>query len=66
MKKEKSENELQLMFEGIECQRSVYLFGKSNLIRIYALRIYKWKVFDNFIMFLIACSSVKLALATYE
>ena len=28
LKKEKSENELQEMFEGIECQRSVYLFGK--------------------------------------
>jgi hypothetical protein len=54
------------MFEGISCPISIFIFTKSNQIRILALRLYRWKVFDNFIMFLIACSSIKLALGTYE
>lgn len=54
------------MFLGVEANRSLYLFSKSNPIRIYAYKLYKLKAFENFVMFLIALSSLKLAAATYE
>jgi len=54
------------MFLGIEANRSLYLFTKTNIIRRYAYKLYKLKAFENFVMFLIALSSIKLAAATYE
>jgi len=66
VKRKDKERELANMFLGVEANRSLYLFSKTNIIRIYAYKLYKWKVFENFVMFLIALSSLKLAAATYE
>lgn len=54
------------MYNGVYANKALYLFSKENVIRTYAYKLYKWKMFDNFIMFMIFLSSVKLALATYE
>jgi Ion transport protein len=66
IKRKDKEREEANMFLGVEANKSLYLFSKTNRLRIYAYKLYKWKVFENFIMFLIALSSLKLAAATYE
>ena len=66
IKRKDKEREEANMFLGVEAARSLYLFSKKNPIRIYAYKLYKWKVFENIVMFLIALSSLKLAVATYE
>lgn len=53
------------MFLGIECERSLYFFTKTNKIRYFAFKLYKHKFFENTIMFLIAISSAKLAVDSY-
>lgn len=66
IKRKDKEREKANMFLGVQANKSLYLFSKMNPIRIYAYRLYKWKPFENFVMFLIALSSGKLAVATYE
>jgi hypothetical protein len=66
IKRKDKEREKANMFLGVQANKSLYLFSKTNRIRIYAYKLYKWKPFENFVMFLIALSSGKLAVATYE
>lgn len=65
IKKKDKEREKRLMYQGIKCEVSQYLFTKQNRFRIMCVKIMKHKVFDNFIMLLIALSSVKLAADSY-
>ena len=59
------EREKRLLYDGIYCVNSLYVFHKQSKIRLYSYKVYKHKYFDNFIMFLIFLSSVKLAVDSY-
>ena len=65
IKKKDPEREASLMFFDVQCENSIYLFSKKNKCRIFMYKLYKHKVFDNFIMAVIGMSSVKLAVDTY-
>lgn len=53
------------LFEGIECEISIYLFRKHNLIRWFLWIVTKSKLFENFIVVVIVFSSCKLVMDTY-
>lgn len=53
------------LFEGINCSQSLWIFPKSNLVRIFCYRIVHSNLFDNLILGLIVISSFKLAADTY-
>lgn len=65
IKKKDPEREQRLLYHGIHCQQSLYLFSKQSRFRLFLYKLMKHKVFDNTIMFLIAVSSIKLASDTY-
>lgn len=65
IKKKDPAREARLLYEGIACTNSVYIFHKQNRFRLICYKIYKNKFFDNFIMFLIAISSLKLGVDSY-
>jgi hypothetical protein len=65
IKKKDSAREARLMYNGIMCTNSIYIFHKKNLLRLLMYKIYKHKAFDNTIMFLIAISSIKLGADSY-
>ena len=53
------------LFEGNECQISLFLFKQNNIFRILMMKIYKHRYFDRFILILIILSSIKLAVDSY-
>ncbi len=53
------------LFEGVSCQQSLFIFSKSSWFRKQCYEIVHWSKFDNFILFLIVLSSLKLAIDTY-
>ena len=65
IKKRDLAREERLLFSGIYCDNSLYVFSKKNTIRLYAYKLYKHKSFDNVIMSIIALSSFKLAIDSY-
>lgn len=65
IKKKDKERERKLLYQGVHCVMSLYLFHKENTFRLICYKIYKHKAFDNFIMLLIGLSSVKLAVDSY-
>jgi|LauGreDrversion4_2_1035121.scaffolds.fasta_scaffold469800_2 hypothetical protein len=65
IKKKDPEREKRLLYNGISCERSLYIFSKKNWIRLFMYKLSKHKLFDNIIMALIALSSVKLAVDSY-
>ncbi len=65
IKKKDKAREERLLFLGVDAVNSLYVFHKKNKFRILCYKIYKNKIFDNFIMVLIALSSLKLALNSY-
>lgn len=65
IKKKDPERERRKLYEGVESELSLYIFHKQNIFRLLCYKIYKAKFFDNFIMFLIFLSSVKLAVDSY-
>lgn len=65
IKKKDPEREKRLEYLGIECERSLYIFSKTNTFRKFLYKVQKHKLFDNVVMFLIAVSSVKLAADSY-
>lgn len=65
IKKKDKEREKRLLYQGVLCENAMYIFNKKNPIRLFAYKVYKHKLFDNTIMFLIALSSVKLAADSY-
>ena len=66
IKKKDPEREKANMFSGVQAERALYVFTKQNRLRIYAYKMISHKIFDNAIMLVIALSSAKLAIATYE
>ena len=65
IKKKDKAREERLLYTGVSCVKSVYVFHKKNKFRLICWKIYKHKLFDNVIMFLIALSSVKLGVDSY-
>lgn len=65
IKKKDAEREKRLLYQGVFCENSLYLFPKRNPVRLFCYRVYKHKLFDNTVMFLIAASSFKLAADSY-
>jgi hypothetical protein len=66
IKKNDPEREKANMFSGVYAERALYLFTKQNFFRILVYKMVSNKLFDNIIMLVIALSSGKLAIATYE
>lgn len=52
-------------FEGVDCERSFYIFKKSNPFRIYLYRTCTHTAFEGVILTLIILSSIKLVIDTY-
>ena len=53
------------LYQGVSCQNSLFLFSKTTLFRQMCYRIVHSTIFENFILFLIVMSSMKLAIDTY-
>ena len=50
---------------SVECDKAIYFLPRSSLFRKICYNLQKHRNFENFIMFLIAASSLKLATDTY-
>ncbi len=55
----------QNIFKDIECGKSLYIFSKSNCLRIYVYKIVKHRLFDQFIIFCIFINSLVLVYDTF-
>ena len=64
-KKEESSKQKKKLFEGVECERALYVFSKQSYVRILAYRIITNNRFESMILVLIILSSAKLILDTY-
>ena len=53
------------LYDGIECEDSLYLFNKINYFRIFIYKIVTHHNFETFIQTFIVISSLKLAVDTY-
>ncbi len=53
------------LYQGIECKESLFLFTKSNKLRIFLYRVYIHAYFEHVVMAVIVASSLKLAVETY-
>lgn len=65
IKKKDKAREERLLYQGVHCMNSIYLFNKKNKLRLICWKVYKHKLFDNSIMLLIALSSIKLGADSY-
>ena len=55
-----------VLFEGIECEDSLYIFSKEMNLRKILFKIAISSRFETFILIVILVSSIKLALDTYD
>jgi hypothetical protein len=53
------------MFKDNECEYSLFLFSQTNGFRIWCMNFTAWKKFDQFIMFMILISTMRLILDTF-
>ena len=53
------------LFQGVSCQNSVFLFPKTHSLRRFCYITVHSPYFENFILFVIVASSMKLAIDTY-
>ena len=65
IKKKDKAREARLLYWGVNCEASLYIFRKNSPLRLFCYKFHKHKLFDNTVMFLIGASSVKLAVDTY-
>lgn len=54
-----------MLYQGIRCEKSIYIFSKQNKFRLFCYKVQKHPLFDRFVMFLIAVSSLKLGIDSY-
>lgn len=67
LKKSKKEIEEEtVLFDGIECAMSIYMFSKESAIRIFCYKLWKHKLWEQVVMALILLSSGKLASDTFN
>lgn len=61
-----SQTPLAVLYQSIECERSLYLFGKySSKVRAFTLRLLRHRYFERLIMIMIFANTLKLAVETY-
>ncbi|KAL4431571.1 hypothetical protein ABPG74_017276 [Tetrahymena malaccensis] len=60
----KKKNQFQY-YEGVECEQSLYIFSKENIIRRTLYYIYKHPLFDKIVLLVIVLTSFKLTFDTY-
>jgi hypothetical protein len=65
LKREKSEVQDLVLFQGVQCSQSLFIFSKTNKIRITAYKLTKHPLWENTVLALICLSSLKLATDTY-
>ena len=65
IKKKDKEREQRLLYQGIKCEKSIYMFSKQNRFRLFCYKLQKHPVFDRFVMFLIEVFSLKLGIESY-
>lgn len=53
------------LLEKVECNRSFYIFSKTNIIRLWCYKLSVSWEFDNFLLFIIMMNSLKLVWDTY-
>lgn len=53
------------LFDGVECNKSFYIFSKENCFRKTMDRIYIHRYFEKVILTAIIISSIKLAIDTF-
>ena len=58
-------NTVEVMFKGVECEKSYFLFRKSNFLRIRCIKMCRKGHLDNFALVLIILNSSKLVWDTY-
>lgn len=67
LKKSKKEIEEEtVLYDGIECAMSIYLFSKESRFREYCYKLWKHKLWEQIVMGLILLSSAKLATDTFN
>ncbi|CAD8121632.1 unnamed protein product [Paramecium sonneborni] len=54
------------LYDGIQCQQSLYLFNKENILRILCCRIITSKLFNYFMDMVLYFSIIVFALKTYN
>ena len=52
-------------YESIVCERSFWVFSKESRLRMLCYDVINNKAFDYFVLFIITCSTVKVAVDTY-
>ena len=52
-------------YENIICDRSYFIFSKESKLRMMCYDVINNKAFDYFVLFIITCSTVKVAVDTY-
>ncbi|EWS72781.1 cation channel family transporter (macronuclear) [Tetrahymena thermophila SB210] len=60
----KKKNQFQY-YEGVECEQSLYIFSKDNIIRKTLYYVYKNPLFDKVVLLVIILTSFKLTFDTY-
>lgn len=67
LKKSKKEIEEEtILYDGIECAMSIYMFSKDSAFRTFCYKLWKHKLWENIVMALILLSSAKLASDTFN
>ena len=58
-------NTIEEVYKGIGCEKSYYVFTKSNFIRLFCTKLCKSQFLDHFILLIIVLNSFKLVWDTY-
>lgn len=54
-----------ILYDGVECELSLYLFKKENWFRKFLYKMTVWKGFETILFVVIILSSFKLVMDTY-
>ena len=52
-------------FDGVDCDRSYFVFGKQQIVRKWCMRVCKNKYFDTGVLVIITLSTFKIVIDTY-
>lgn len=64
-KKKIEKNKVFMVYRGIDCKFSLFLFKKSNVFRKFAYKLVTSNEFESFLLVIIVLSSLKLAFDSY-
>ena len=63
--KNKGHKKKKKLFDGIECETSLFYFTKKSKLRQFCYQVVQHKYFDSFVLVVIITSSMKLVMDTY-